>query len=233
MENGGSPLVPTTWTALLVLVAAVLPGAMFTYGFERRAGAFGVTLADRVLRFVAVSLLIDLLLAWPAYLLYRSGAAPPPWTAGRFAVAWAAVGVLLLTPAAAGGLVGELYATRAARAGRRRRLLPAATEARLLDLLVGRARAPRAWDHFLAQRPEAYLRVRTTDGRWLGGRFGAASRAATFPHDPDLYIEEAWPIADDGTFGDAPLGYPVYIASGTIAYLEVVPGTPEEVTADV
>lgn len=66
-----------------MLVAAVLPGAMFTYGFERQAGAFGVTLADRVLRFVAVSVVFDLAYAWPAYLLHRAGAGPPPWDGAR------------------------------------------------------------------------------------------------------------------------------------------------------
>lgn len=181
-------------------------------------------------------MVFDLLYAWPVYALYRLGLGPPPWDAGRVALVWVTAGVCLLAPALAGALLGELYATRADRttfARLRRRVLGGDRVEHLLDLLVGRAPAPRAWDHLFAQRPAAYLRVRTTDGQWIGGRFAARSRAGRFPEEPDLFIEEAWPIGADGTFGDTPLGYPLLIPSGTIAYVEVVPDAREEVTADV
>jgi hypothetical protein len=224
---------PTTWTALLLLLVAVLPGATFTFGFERQVSAYGVTLADRVLRFVAVSVAFDLLYAWPAYAAYRLWVADRPPGAGQFALAWAAVVVTAGAPAVLGSVVGGLYATRTSRLGwawLRRTLLPPRREARLFRIALGRDPAPRAWDDFFSDRPEAYLRVRTTSGEWLGGWFGTASYAGGFPQEPDLLIEQAWPVRADGTFGDAPLGYPLYIPAATIAHLEVVPlqGTEEE-----
>lgn len=218
-------MVPGTWPALLVLVVAVLPGAMFTYGFERQAGAFGATLADRVLRFVAVSVVFDLVYAWPAYLLYRAGWTPPPWDAPRAAVAWAVLVVALAAPARIGSTLGSLYVSRRTRVGHSlvRRMVTPAHEAALLRVILGPDPAPRAWDHFFAERPSAYLRVRLSDERWLGGLFASASYAGGFPQDGDLLLEQAWPVDDDGVFGSSPLGYAVYVPARSISYIEFVP----------
>src|SRR4029453_13416019 len=48
-------------------MVAVLPGLAYTLAFERQAGAYGVTLADRTLRFIAVSAGFPPLAAWPGY----------------------------------------------------------------------------------------------------------------------------------------------------------------------
>lgn len=223
-------MVPTTWTALLLLLVAVLPGATFTFGFERQVSAYGVTLADRVLRFVAVSVVFDLLLAWPAYAAYRVWFSGQPLGAGQVAAAWAGTFVAAALPAAVGSALGGLYATRNSRTGWRwlRRWLPPPYEARLLQVLLGRTPAPRAWDGFFSGRPRGYLRVRTSDGAWVGGRFDDASHAGSFPHDADLLLEEAWPISADGTFGDVPLGYAVYVPSAAIMRVEIVTDEPHE-----
>lgn len=92
-------MVPTTWTALLLLCIAVLPGATFTFGFERQASAYGVALADRVLRFAAVSVAIDAVLAWPGYLAYRAWFADRAFAGGQFAAAWTLVVVGAVGPA--------------------------------------------------------------------------------------------------------------------------------------
>jgi hypothetical protein len=42
-----------TFAALAVLIVAVLPGAAYTFAFEREAGDFGVTVAHRALRSLA------------------------------------------------------------------------------------------------------------------------------------------------------------------------------------
>ena len=52
--------------------------------------------------------------------------------------------------------------------------------------------------------------------------FSAESYAGGFPHDGDLYLEEAWPVDENGSFGTAPLGYSVYVPAATIAYVELV-----------
>ncbi|HWL37946.1 MAG TPA: DUF6338 family protein [Frankiaceae bacterium] len=217
-------MVPTTWTALLLLVVAVLPGAMFTFGFERQVSAYGATLADRVLRFVAVSVVFDLLYAWPAYLAYQAWLDGEPVGAGQFAVAWLGVAATTGVPAGVGWALGGLYSTRRARDGWEwiRRWLPPEREKRLLDLALGATPAPRAWDDLFSHRPTAYLRILCTNGRWVGGAFGEASYAGGFPNEADLVIEEAWPIDADGMFGEEPFGYALYVPSASIAHVEVV-----------
>lgn len=80
---------------LIILLVAVLPGAAYTWGFERQAGSFRVSLADRTLRFVGASVLFHLALAPLNWLLYRLlvpfGRAVD---GGDFLLLWAAVGVL-------------------------------------------------------------------------------------------------------------------------------------------
>lgn len=227
-------MLPTTWTALLLLALAVLPGATFTFALERQAGLYGVALADRLLRFVAASLVFDAVYAWPAYAAYRAWFAGEPFGGGQFAAAWSGAVVAAVVPAVAGTLLGVLYATRRSRSGAAwaRRLLPPAREARLLRALLGRAPEPRAWDFVFSAAKPAYLRVRTTDGSWIGGRFAGASYAGGYPDAADLLIEEAWPIDADGAFGDASLGYPVYVPAATIAYVEVLGDHTEEVRTD-
>src|SRR3712207_4757843 len=109
--DGGRRMIPTTWTALLLLTVAVLPGAMFTFGFERQASAYGVTLADRVLRFVAVSAVLAIAYAAPAYALHRLLFAGQPFHGGQFVAVWAGAAVALVAPAVAGSALGGLYAT--------------------------------------------------------------------------------------------------------------------------
>ena len=209
-------MVPTTWTALLLLCIAVLPGATFTFGFERQASAYGVTLADRVLRFVAVSVAVDALLSWPVYLAYRAWFADRAFAGGQFAAVWALAVVGAVGPTTLGNAVGRLYRTRANRPGWR-----------WLRLVRGPNAAPRAWDHLFSDAPTAYLRVRTTAGTWLAGLFASNSYAGKFPHTSDLWLEQAWPVTDAGILGDEALGYPLYIPAATIAYVEVVHATEE------
>lgn len=223
-------MAPSTWTALLILVVTVLPGAVYTYAFERQAGAFGATMADRILRFVAASAALDVVYAVPAYLLYRIGVGPP-WQAAQVTAAWVGGVVALAVPAAVGSVLGGLYATRRTRDGWSlvRRFLSIEREARLLQVVLGRDPAPRAWDHVFSARPFVYLRVRCTDGRWLGGAFAAHSYAGGFPHDADLLLEQAWPVDESGVFGPEPADYAVYIPAAAIGYVEIVqpPGIEE------
>jgi len=110
-------MIPTTWTALLLLMVAVLPGAAFTFSFERQAGAFGATLADRALRFVGVSSALAALYAWPVYGAYRLVFDGRAFQGGQFAAAWAGGVAALALPALAGSILGGLYASRGARDG--------------------------------------------------------------------------------------------------------------------
>ncbi|HEU0129947.1 MAG TPA: DUF6338 family protein [Mycobacteriales bacterium] len=215
---------PSDARALLVLLVAVLPGSAYLWAFERHAGPYGVDLADRVLRFVAVSVAFDVLYAWPAYALYRVLFADRPVRGGQLAAVWVATVVGLALPTLAGTLVGGLYATRFERHRWRRvrRVLTARWEARLLAFAVGSRAKDRAWDHAFGLYRRAYVRVRTRDGEWLGGFLGGRSHTGPFPHDTDLLIEQAWPVDADGTFASAPAPYAVYVPAGTIQYVEIL-----------
>lgn len=61
----------STFQALVVSLLALLPGASYTFAYERVVGRFGVSLSDRLLRFVAASALFAALLSGPGLLLYR------------------------------------------------------------------------------------------------------------------------------------------------------------------
>src|SRR6266550_4352096 len=131
---------PDSLQALGILLVAVLPGAVYTWAFEREAGLYGVTLADRMLRFVAGSIVMHLILAWPEYLVFRLAIDHAGRIrSGQFAVLWLGLILLSAIPAAAGTVLGELYATRTSRLGWRglRRWLSANSERRLLRILLG------------------------------------------------------------------------------------------------
>lgn len=225
---------PDSLIALLIVVVAVLPGSLYTWGFERQASGYGVTLADRTFRFIAVSLLFHILFGWAEYGLYRAAFSGNQFGAGQFAAAWGALLILIVVPAAVGTVLGGLYSTRTLRSGwpRVRRFLTSRQESRLLAVTLGRTPAPRAWDNLFSEHPTVYIRLATTDGTSLAGLFAAGSYAAGYPSDGDLYLEEAWRLEDDGSFGDdGGLGYSLYIPASQIAWMELVPpegGSAEE-----
>jgi len=60
-------MLPDTSVGVLVLVLAVLPGLIYTLAFEREAGDYEATFADRTLRFIAVSAVFHVIAGWPEY----------------------------------------------------------------------------------------------------------------------------------------------------------------------
>lgn len=222
-------MLPTSVITLAIVIVAVLPGSMYTWAFERQVSAFGVTLADRVLRFIAISLLFHLVLGWAEYGLFRLAFSGSEFNAGQFAAAWFAVLLVVAIPAVLGTVTGGLYATRNTREGWAwlRRHVAQENEHAFLRLVLGRTPAPRAWDNMFSDRPTVYLRIQTTDGAAVAGLFADDSYAGGFPNEPDLYLEQAWEMADDGSLTQ-PLGYPVYIPAGQIARMEIVPQMDEE-----
>jgi hypothetical protein len=203
---------------------AVLPGLVYTLAFERQAGGYGVTLADRTLRLVVISAVFHLVFGWPEYALYRWALrSHESVLVGQFAALWTGILLIILVPAVMGTVVGGLYRTRKNRRGwdRIRKRLTPQRERQLLRLLLGPDPAPRAWDDFFSERPATYIRVRTSDGLLLAGLFADRSYAAGFPQQPDLLLEEAWEVDETGRLV-RPLGYPLYVAAGHIAWLEIV-----------
>jgi hypothetical protein len=64
--------VPTTFQAAVVIVVALLPGALCVRAFERQAGCYGIGLSDRVLRFIGGSAVLLAVFAGPLYVLHVS-----------------------------------------------------------------------------------------------------------------------------------------------------------------
>jgi hypothetical protein len=212
---------PASVPALLVLLVAVLPGSVYTWAFERQASRHGVTFADRVLRFVGVSAAFALLFAWPAYGTWRGVYAGRPFGVAQFGVAWVALGAGLGLPALSGSVVGGLYASRHDRQGwlRLRRWLPPPWERRMLLVTTGRDREPRAWEAAFGRPRSGYVRIKTVDGTWFAGPRDRMVVGA-FPQDPDIWLEQAWPVDADGAIGRAPAGYRVYLPASRIAWVE-------------
>jgi hypothetical protein len=218
---------PGSVIGFLIVVVAVLPGAAYTWAFERQAGSFGVSFADRTLRFIGSSVAFHLVLAPLDWWLYRT-VVPLGKTVdgGEFLAVWAAVAVLSLLPYTLGAILGGLYRTRENRdAGWTwvRRWLSEAAEKRLLRVVLGHDPAPRAWDHLFAPRPNTFVRAKLTDGTWVAGKFFAQSYAGGYPNPTDLLLEEAWSIDPvDATLGEHGLGYALYISADQIAWLEIL-----------
>lgn len=100
-----------------------------------------------------------------------------------------------------------------------------AAELRLLRILVGRNRAPRAWDAVFSTRPSAFLRLKLADGSWVAGEFDEASYASGFPNDPDLLLSPAWSL-DENLNLESPLDSNIYIPSGQVRLMEILTPQP-------
>ncbi len=174
---------PSTFQALAVTVFAILPGAFYTWSFEREAGAWGIDFSDRILRFLGASAVFGALALPLLYQGYRELVVTGSLEAGR-ALPWWVWGLpplLALVPA----LIGHTVA-RAARTHR-----PWARP------LVGSAPYPRGWDQlFQHENLGGYVRLRLKDQTWMLGLWASespgndlpGSYAAGFPHPQDLYF---------------------------------------------
>jgi hypothetical protein len=195
---------PDTLEALGVFLLAVLPGGLYIWAVERDVGRWGVNLTDRILRFVAVSAIFQVLFAAPLYFLRREfwhheiagraghfenriadGDALPFWL---FLVPILYLGIPILA-----GIVVARIARGTSEASN--------VAARVL---VGRDPEPRAWDHLFWQRPTGVVRMRlkNDDGHpWVGGFYGKHSYASGYPEaSQDLWLERSYVMNDDGTF---------------------------------
>jgi hypothetical protein len=172
---------PESFEALAVVPIALLPGALYVWSFERLAGAWGVRLVDRLLRFVGVSAILHALAAPLTYRLWLDLFVEGEFEKGSASwAAWLAVLTYVAIPIALGSAVG--IGTRA-RSGWTR-------------LFTGPNPAPRAWDHLFGTHPDGWIRVRLKSGIWLGGAYatledGSRSYAAGYPEEQDLYLVEA------------------------------------------
>jgi hypothetical protein len=195
-----------TLEALTVAVLALLPGAVYTWVYERQVSTSRAGLADRLLRLLGASGAF-LALALPGlYQLYRVFVVPGRLVTGDPlpGAVWLLPPAYLLLPAVAGLVVG-----RAAHARKP-----------WVRLLTGPAPAPRAWDHlFSTPKLTGWVRLKLMDGTWLFGAWSSGdaasgenrstpqrSYAAGYPEQQDLYLVDTASVGDDGAVeldGDA------------------------------
>jgi hypothetical protein len=215
--------VPSTFQAVLALALAILPGALYTWAFEQRAGRWGATATDRIQRFLGASAIL-LVLALPLlYEFYRkfvvSGRVrrgePLPWWV------WVAALAIVMLPIVAGQIAG--------RAAHNRR--------DWVEVLTGPTPAPRAWDSlFAAPDITGWLLLRLKDGSWVGGLWGESERtglksyAAGYPETQDLLISDLAEMDTEGEMfvdenGDPVLtGVSLLVRWDEVAYAKFVPG---------
>lgn len=169
----------------LITVLAGLPGALFTFAYERQTRIVRAAVSDRIMRLTAASAVFYVAAAPLGYWLYlrygRTGRlldGPLPWAL------WLVPAGLVVCPVLLGLTLGS--ATRRGRPWAR--------------LWSGRSPDPRAWDAAFGHGTNAWLRIRLkdsaggTDG-WLLGAFGPGSGgpssvASSYPDPPDLYLAE-------------------------------------------
>ena len=199
---------PDTLQALAVLLVGVLPGALHVWASERESGRWGISLSDRVLRFVGTTALYQVVFGYPVYLLWThflhhrvldthgrahfenrlANGTIPGWL-------WLIPLLYVGIPLTIGTIAG----------------VSAHRWPRLARVFLGRDPAPRAWDFLFAARRDGVVLARLkTEGRWIGGWFSEGSYASGYPEEPmDLYLERAYRVLSDGTFaeGDSPGGY--------------------------
>jgi Family of unknown function (DUF6338) len=210
---------PETFQALTVLLLALLPGGLYVWAFERFAGAWGVRLSDRVLRFVEVSAVLHALLAPLTYWLWIEFVRSGRLIAGDVPFAlWLVPLLYVSTPILLGSLVGS--ATR--------------HQARWAKQITGPEPAPRAWDHLFGSHPDGWIRLRLKSGIWLGGAYTRETEthkayAAGYPEDQDLYLAESVEIdpqtgafirQEDGT--PVPRGSGILVRWSEVEYLEFI-----------
>jgi 4-amino-4-deoxy-L-arabinose transferase-like glycosyltransferase len=184
---------PATGTALLILVAFVLPGFATVLFKERMHEAWReVTPLERVLQTGYYSVLSYLLLALFALVvgltredvenLYRDHNDTPADLMWRAALA-------ILAPA--------LIVANASRVWEGSKLRD---KSYLKVGINARHRVPTAWDHLFSRRQPALMLVTLRDGRVVGGYYGHKSFAAYDRDGRDLYLEHRWALNENNWF---------------------------------
>lgn len=195
-------MTPTTFEALAIGVLALLPGALFIWGFERQTGKWGIGLSDRLIRFFGVSAVLHVIAApatFKAYKVYISDGTLAQSEALP-SILWLGLIAYVAVPTFLGGLTARAHDIRRwvdQIEGTKGKVVGGT-----LALLVGRNPAPTGWDHLFASDPVGWVRVKLRDGTWLGGLFyddyavtGHRAYASGHGEEPgDLYLHPVVPV---------------------------------------
>jgi hypothetical protein len=208
-------MAPATGTALLLLVAFVLPGFITLIARESTyVVRDAVTPFERLLLSLSYSVRIYGIIILGAYIggLKSSDVA-------AFYHGHRALGEYIVLAA----LALVLLPLALAEVGRRWRQSTRLRPTILRRLGISLAHSTRSgWDHFFGSNTAALVRVTLDDGRVVAGYFGERSLAAYSDETQDLFLEESWELDDDDWFvGPAPSSLGVWLSHSHVVSLEV------------
>jgi uncharacterized protein DUF6338 len=77
---------------------------------------------------------------------------------------------------------------------------------RITDRVSPYDKTPTAWDFAGNNLHKGFVRVLTKDQKWRGGYLGSNSYLTGYPEAREIFLQEAWLLADDGSFIEAANG---------------------------
>lgn len=217
-------MLPTTIEALVIIALVLSPGYIFTQVARRVIPHIEEPTDIRFLLTIITSgtAIHGLMFPWTSQIVdyYIAQTLPEH----RWAVFLWAVVVIFLVPLGLGVLAGRLT-------------LFGWVEKALDFVGLGYVdRMPSAWDFVMRKREPNYVRVHLKDGKGIvGGVFGGESFGSIDPKRADIYLEEAWQLADDGIFLRAlPNSRGLWVAHDIMAFVYFLEGedTPYAEEAD-
>ena len=60
-----------------------------------------------------------------------------------------------------------------------------------------------SWDFFFNKKQVCWIIIHLKDGSKIAGKFDSKSFATSFPHPPQIYLEEVWELDESGGFDKA------------------------------
>lgn len=211
--------VPGTLLQLLVLLFFIVPGFVYQAVRQRVRGPNqdDINFSNKLFRAFGVGAgLMAVYLAVAGHWLLRLTEIhhqnKPSWEGvehNLVSLAWLSVLLFLVIPAAL-PTVGYFWTTRT-------------FSFRSLTY----SPVPRAWDYTFTDIEPCYVRVLTTDGSWLGGWFGSRSFISSFPEPREMFIESAYMMQPDGSFGlEQPWSAGIYIRCDDVRAVELLRPPP-------
>jgi len=215
-------MTPATGTALLLLVAFVLPGFITLIARESTyVVRDAVTPFERLLLSLSYSVRIYGIIILGAYIGGAKATDVADFYHGKQDLGqYILLGALAL-------VVLPLALSEAGRWWRySSRLRPTA----LHVLRISPAHSTRsAWDHFFGSNTAALVRLTLDDGRVVGGYFGERSLAAYSDETQDLFLEERWELDQDDWFiRPAPSSIGVWLSHEHVVSLEIYDPPPAD-----
>jgi hypothetical protein len=168
---------------VLAIVFFLIPGLNATWAIERLAGRTSLGATERLIRAVALSVLIYALASpWLLRVGHRALQHRSIWP-------WEPIiGFFLrlfVAPVGIGMAWARLRRSHRVRSGVRR--------------LTNIDPSPTSWNYVFSQGRAYLVRAKLRDGERIGGLFGPDSNASLYPEAQDPYLEQAWRLDEDGT----------------------------------